>query len=107
MFTFWHIQPVELGVREPIQFDFEKVVKRAVDRRGALEINGSWQRLDLSDVMARAAQTAGALLAIGSDAHATTQMEYIRYGVLQARRGWIESKSVVNTWPFQPSETVA
>jgi len=66
----------------------------------ALEINGSIYRLDLNDVMARAAQDAGALLAIGSDAHSTAQLEQIRYGVFQARRGWIEARSVVNTWTW-------
>ncbi len=89
-----------LGLREPIQFDFEKVLQKAMDKKVALEINGSWQRLDLSDVMARTAQTAGALLAIGSDAHTTTQMDYVRYGIIQARRAWVEPSSVVNTWPL-------
>jgi DNA polymerase (family 10) len=87
-----------LGAREPIQFDFKKVLKKALDRKIALEINGSWQRLDLNDTMARAAQDAGVLLNIGSDAHSTGQMEYVRYAVTQARRGWIEAKPVVNTW---------
>jgi DNA polymerase (family 10) len=41
--------------------------------------------------MAKAAQDAGALLAIGSDAHSTAQMDQIRYGVFQARRGFIEA----------------
>jgi DNA polymerase (family X) len=27
-------------------------------------------------------------------------MEYVRYGVTQARRGWVEAKNVVNTWPL-------
>jgi DNA polymerase (family X) len=57
-------------------------------------------RLDLSDVMARAAQDAGVLLAIDSDAHSTAQLEHIPYGVMQARRGWIEARAVVNTWPW-------
>lgn len=54
-------------------------------------------RFDLNDVMAKAAQEAGVLLAIGSDAHSTAQMDQIRYGVSQARRGWVEARSVVNT----------
>jgi DNA polymerase (family 10) len=57
-------------------------------------------RLDLNDSMARAAQEAGALLAIGSDVHSTAQLDQIRYGVFQARRGWIEARSVINTWPW-------
>jgi DNA polymerase (family 10) len=61
-------------------------------------VNGSPYRLDLTDTMARAAQSGGALLAINSDAHSAAQLEQIRYGVFQARRGWIEARHVVNTW---------
>jgi DNA polymerase (family 10) len=93
-----------LGSREECEFDFERVVESAAKKRVALEINGSYLRLDLNDTMARAAQSAGALLAIGSDAHSTAQMEFVRYGVLQARRGWIEARSVVNTWPWSKLE---
>jgi DNA polymerase (family 10) len=89
-----------IGTREPVEFDFERVVEAAAKAGVALEINGSMYRLDLNDTQAKAAQEAGALLAIGSDAHSTAQMDQIRYGVYQARRGWIEARSVVNTWPY-------
>ena len=87
-----------IGAREPLEFDLDRIIKVARENRVALEINGSLYRLDLNDVMARAAQEGGALLAIGSDAHSTAQLEQIRYGVFQARRGWIEARSVVNAW---------
>jgi DNA polymerase (family 10) len=90
----------QLGTREPVELDFERVVAAAIKAGVALEINGSMYRLDLTDVLAKAGQEAGAILAIGSDAHSTAQMDQIRYGVYQARRGWIEPRSVVNTWPF-------
>ena len=64
-----------------------------------LEINDSMHRLDLTDVLARTAQGAGSILAIGSAAHSRVQMDQIRYGVHPARRGLIEPRSVVNTWP--------
>lgn len=89
-----------IGSREPLDFDFNVIVRAVVGAGVALEINGSMYRLDLNDVMAKAAQEAGALLAIGSDAHSTAQMDQIRYGVFQARRGWVEARSVLNTWPF-------
>jgi DNA polymerase (family X) len=89
-----------LGGREPVEFDFERVIEAAAEAGVALEVNGSPSRLDLNDVMARAAYEAGALLAIDSDAHSAAQLEQTRYGVLQARRGWIEARSVVNTWPW-------
>lgn len=89
-----------IGSREPLEFDFDQVMRAAIDAHVAVEVNGSMYRLDLNDVMARAAAEAGALLAIGSDAHSTVQMDQIRYGVYQARRGWVEAHSVVNTWPW-------
>lgn len=89
-----------LGSREPVEFDFERVIEAAAEAGVALEVNGSPSRIDLNDVMARAAYEAGALLAIDSDAHSAAQLEQTRYGVLQARRGWVEARSVVNTWPW-------
>ncbi len=89
-----------IGSREPLDMDFDRVLKAAHQANVALEINGSMYRLDLNDAMARAAQEAGVLLAIGSDAHSIAQLDQIRYGVFQARRGWIEARSVVNAWPW-------
>jgi DNA polymerase (family 10) len=83
-----------------LDFDFERILSVALKAGVALEINGSMYRLDLNDSMARAAQEAGVLLAIGSDAHSTAQLDQIRYGVFQARRGWIEARSAINTWPW-------
>ena len=89
-----------LGTRDPLEMDYERVLKGALKAGAALEINGSMYRLDLNDVMAKAAQESRVLLAIDSDAHSTAQLDQIRYGVFQARRGWIESRSVINTWSW-------
>ena len=89
-----------IGEREPLELDFERVLAAAHKTGVALEINGSMYRLDLNDTMAKVAQEAGVLLAIGSDAHSIAQLDQIRYGVFQARRGWIEARSVINTWPW-------
>src|SRR5262245_43443304 len=89
-----------IGGREPVEFDFERVVQAATEAGVALEVNGQPSRLDLSDTLARAALEAGALLAIDSDAHSRAQLVQIRYGVFDARRGWVEASSVVNTWPW-------
>jgi DNA polymerase (family X) len=83
-----------------VEFDFERVIEAAVEAGVALEVNGAPGRLDLNDVMARAASEAGALLAIDSDAHSAAQLEQTRYGILQARRAWVEPRSVVNAWPW-------
>ncbi|HSB11169.1 MAG TPA: DNA polymerase/3'-5' exonuclease PolX [Blastocatellia bacterium] len=89
-----------IGSREGVEFDFDKVVSAAVDAGVALEVNGSPFRLDITDTMARAAVEAGAVLAINSDAHSASQLDLIRFGVYQARRGWVEVRDVVNAWAF-------
>lgn len=89
-----------LGSRGPVEFDLERVVRAAAEARVALEVNGSPYRLDLTDTMARVAQEGGALLAINSDAHSVSQLDQIKYGVFQARRGWVRAETVVTTWPL-------
>ena len=89
-----------IGAREPVEFNFRQVVKATVAAGVALEVNGSPNRLDLNDVMTRAAHEAGSLLAIDSDAHSTAQLAQTSFGVSQARRAWVEARSVVNTWPW-------
>ncbi len=85
--------------RPAIEFDFETVVLAAREAGVALEIDGSPWRLDLNDTMARAAHDSGALLAITADAHSTSQLSFLRFGVVQARRGWVSAEGIVNTWP--------
>jgi DNA polymerase (family 10) len=93
-----------IGTRDPVSFDFERIAAAAAKAGVALEINGSPWRLDLNDTLARAAQQQGCLLAIGSDAHSANQLSGIRFGVLQAKRGWIQPENVVNTWPWTKLE---
>jgi DNA polymerase (family X) len=90
-----------LGSRAPITFDFARIVARAIERRIALEINGSYLRIDLNDAMAREAAAAGCLFSIASDAHTPSSLNDVRYGVLQGRRAWLGSSNVVNTWTYQ------
>lgn len=90
-----------IGKRPPIELDFEKVAAAAKDAGVALEIDGSPWRLDLNDTLARATHKSGALLAITGDAHSTAQLAFMRFGVMQAKRGWIPASAVVNTWPWQ------
>jgi DNA polymerase (family X) len=89
-----------LGKREPYAVDMAKVVKAACDRRVLLEINAQPERLDLSDAMVRMARDAGAQFVIDTDAHRTSELEFMRYGVDQARRGWCSAKDVANARPL-------
>ncbi|HSM87864.1 MAG TPA: DNA polymerase/3'-5' exonuclease PolX [Candidatus Limnocylindrales bacterium] len=90
--------------RPAIEFDFSRVVAAAKEAGVALEIDGSPWRLDLNDILARSAHEAGALLAITADAHSTAQLSFMRFGVMQARRGWTPAASLVNTWPWHKLE---
>jgi len=38
-------------------------------------------------------------IVINTDAHHTSHMEKIRYGILQARRAWLTKDDVLNTLP--------
>ena len=86
--------------REPYPFDVAAVIDAAVSRGVALEINCQASRLDLSDVHAKLARDRGARLVISSDAHSRTAVGALRWGVLVARRAWLEPVHVLNTRPF-------
>ena len=89
-----------IGKREPYQVDFDQILKAAGDHGVALEINAQPERLDLDDVQARAAHDAGVPLVISTDAHRIEELNFMRFGVDQARRGWCEAKDVLNTRPL-------
>jgi DNA polymerase (family 10) len=83
--------------REPCDVDMQQVIRAARDRHVALEVNSHPQRLDLVDVHCQMARDEGVLVAIDSDAHSTFEFDGLRFGVGQARRGWLEKKDVLNT----------
>ena len=87
--------------RAPYQVDLEQVIKTARENRVCLEINAYPARLDLSDVHCRMACDQGALISINSDSHNLQMFRYIEYGVFTARRGWLEAKDVINTFPLE------
>ena len=88
--------------REGSPFDFEKVAATAVRRGVFLEINASPERLDLSSSMVRTAKTLGAKFTISTDSHHPKSLgANMPYGVLTARRGWLEAADVLNTLPVE------
>ena len=84
--------------------DFERVVAKALETGTFLEINSQPDRLDLSDVHARAVAEAGLRVVVDSDAHQTSALDYVELGVGQARRAWLGPAQVVNTrsWDESP-----
>jgi len=85
-----------LGSREAYELDYEEIFKAARDTNTFLEINAYPQRLDLTDIWARKAKARGVKMVIATDAHTLGHLNYMKYGVATARRGWLEKKDVVN-----------
>lgn len=90
-----------IGRREPYPVDMELVVRAARDHGVMLEINAQPDRLDLSDVHAQMAREAGVKLVISTDAHRIEELDAMRWGVDQARRGWCEARDIANTQPVE------
>src|SRR3984893_2906195 len=91
--------------RDPFPFDFERVATQAARCNVYLEINGSPERLDLGGAMVRTAKSLGAKFAISTDAHQTKHLGInMPFGVLMARRGWLEPRDVLNALPLPEFE---
>ena len=86
-----------IGRREPYDVDMLGIIRKARERRCFLEINAHPERLDLTDIHCRMAKEEGVLLAVNTDAHSMLDLENARFGVGQARRGWLEKSDVLNT----------
>jgi DNA polymerase (family X) len=86
-----------IQTRDDLDLDWEAVYGAAASNGTALEVNGSPHRLDLSAERARRAVAAGCILTIDSDAHHTRELDDTRWGVAQARRGWVTAADVLNT----------
>jgi len=88
--------------RDPFPFDFERVASDAARRNVYLEINGSPERLDLSSSMVRTAKGLGAKFVISTDSHQTKHLApNMRFGVITARRSWLEAGDVLNALPYE------
>ena len=85
--------------REPFGFDLEKVLEEAKRRNIAMEVNSFPDRLDLREHHIRLCKQQGVKLVISTDSHHTKHLGNIKYGVLMARRGWLEKQDVLNTLP--------
>jgi DNA polymerase (family 10) len=89
-----------INAREPYDIDLERVLDAARERGRILELNAHPDRLDLDDRACRMAKDAGVRIAISTDAHRAADLDLMRFGVGQARRGWLEPEDVVNTRPL-------
>jgi DNA polymerase (family X) len=86
-----------IGEREPYDIDMDRVLSAAHDLGCCVEINAEPDRLDLNDIHTHAAQSKGVKVAVSTDAHSVNALQYIRFGIDQARRGWLTANDVINT----------
>lgn len=86
-----------IGKREPIDMDLEKIMYAAKERNVFLELNSHPYRLDLKDVHCMMAKEIGVKISLASDSHSAAGFNVLRYGIDQARRGWLEKDDVINT----------
>lgn len=89
-----------LGRRDACAIDMERVLRHARERGCFVELNAHPERLDLFDTQCRMAKDAGVPIVIGSDAHGVGDFAFLRHGIDQARRGWLEPDDVLNTLPL-------
>lgn len=87
--------------RDGFEFDMEKILDACRRHRVAMECNAYPDRLDLKDTHLRMAKDRGVKIVISTDAHTTTNLNFMRYGVQMARRGWLEKGDVLNTLPAE------
>ena len=98
---FFHPTGRIINKRAPYEVDMDEVIAAAKRTGTVLEANAYWQRLDLKDEYIRKAVSAGVKIAIDSDAHSIAGLNVLHYGIAQARRGWTEKRSVINTYPLK------
>lgn len=86
-----------INERDPYEVDMERLMKAALERGCFLELNAHPDRLDLTDFDCKMAKEMGLKVVISTDAHSIADLEFMRFGVGQASRGWLEPQDVLNT----------
>lgn len=87
-----------INKREGVNLDWPKIFAFVAEKGIALEINSSPLRLDLPDSLVREGKEKGVTFFVNTDSHAIEHMQFIKYGVSVARRGWLTKEDIANTW---------
>jgi DNA polymerase (family 10) len=86
-----------IGHRNPYELDMGEIFRACRNEKVALELNAQPERLDIDDIHAKAAKEEGIKISVATDAHDIMSLDFMEYGVNQARRGWLEREDVLNT----------
>jgi DNA polymerase (family 10) len=93
-----------IGKRDPYEVDIEQIIDTARETDTRLEINSFPDRLDLDDVHVKQAKDHNVRFVLGTDSHSINHLDFMRFGVATARRGWLEKKDILNTSSVQEIE---
>jgi DNA polymerase (family 10) len=88
-----------INQRKAIDLDIDAVIEAAYKTGTTLEVDSFPDRLDLKDEYIRKCMEKGVKVSIDTDAHSIKHLDYLKFGVAQARRGWVSKESVINAWP--------
>jgi len=88
-----------INQRKAIDLDIDAVIEAAYKTGTTLEVDSFPDRLDLKDEYIRKCVEKGVKVSIDTDAHSIKHLDYLKFGVAQARRGWVSKESVINAWP--------
>ena len=91
----------KLNKREGVDCDWRRVFSFCAERGIFVEVNGTPDRLDLSESLMQVAVETGAKLIVNTDSHQKEHLNYMRFGIFNARRGWVQAQYVVNTLPWK------
>jgi DNA polymerase (family 10) len=95
-----------INQRNPYAFDLDTVLEAAKANGKAMEINAFPSRMDFDPPHIRECLKRGIPLVINTDAHSTNNMEFMEFGIGQARRGWVEEKNVLNTLAWKKFQKI-
>lgn len=93
-----------IGKRDPYAVDIEQIIDAAKETDTLLEINSFPDRLDLDDVHVKLAKERNVRFVLGTDSHSIHHLDFMRFGIATARRGWLEKKDILNTLPVKDIE---
>ena len=95
-----------LGRRDSYEVDIEQLINAAHTTNTHLEINSFPDRLDLQDIYVKHAKEQNVTFVLGTDAHSIEHLDFMRYGVATARRGWLEKDDILNTYSISKIEKI-
>ena len=84
-----------IGRRPGYEPNIEKLMQLAEETHTILEINANPKRLDLNAETVR--KYPNVKLTINTDAHHTNHLEFMKYGVATAQKGFVKKDRVINT----------